>query len=45
VLDVFVGAQGVVIYYEVVAGLLACEAFTFGRNRLVTRAAAHYNPV
>jgi ketosteroid isomerase-like protein len=43
ILEVFAGAGSVVIRYEVVLGLRACEVFFFDSRGKVSRAAAHYN--
>lgn len=41
--EVFLGAGSVVIHYDSVAGLRAAEAFEFGPDGKVVRAAAHYD--
>lgn len=42
-IEVFGGANSVIIYYKAVLGLLATEVFFFGADGKVFKAAAHYN--
>ncbi len=43
--DVFVGVNSLVISYQSVQGLLACEVFCFDAQGKVCKAAAYYNRV
>ena len=43
VLGVFAGVDSVVIHYEAVPGLRACEVFFFDGQGKVRKAAAHYD--